>query len=222
MPTSSKSKTTSKNMTIRNSKNGNRNNITKKNRYNLDKRQYVALDCEMVGAGRLNLLAEVAIVDWDGNVLYHDYVKPKMNITDYRTQFSGVTKEILDTKGKNYWTVRENVLRILQNKIVIGHDLTNDLRSLRIEMPQEQIRNTAKIRGLMSLNKYGRLQPQKLSRLAEIHLNSLIQKNTHNPIEDAITAMEIFKKFRELWNNSKKNGNIRPIGPVMEKPIRLK
>jgi hypothetical protein len=62
----------------------------------------VAIDCEMVGVGPKDLkgrtksaLAHVAIVDFDGNIIYNEYVIPEEAITNYRTTHSGITKNIL-------------------------------------------------------------------------------------------------------------------------------
>lgn len=64
---------------------------------------YVALDCEMVGAGPkgcISILARVSIVDYYGNVLLDEYVKPTKVVTDYRTKISGIRKSMI--KDGNY------------------------------------------------------------------------------------------------------------------------
>ena len=55
----------------------------------------LALDCEMVETkGKRDELAHVSIVSTQG-VLYDKYVKPTGEITDYRTEWSGITPEIM-------------------------------------------------------------------------------------------------------------------------------
>ncbi|GCC39805.1 hypothetical protein chiPu_0023414 [Chiloscyllium punctatum] len=57
--------------------------------------KYVAIDCEMVGTGpygRVNEMARCSIVNYQGQVIYDKYVKPKEPITDYRTRWSGIRK----------------------------------------------------------------------------------------------------------------------------------
>jgi hypothetical protein len=54
---------------------------------------YVALDCEMVGighGGNQSALARCCLVDFDGNKLYDEFVRPKSRVIDYRTQWSGI------------------------------------------------------------------------------------------------------------------------------------
>lgn len=59
------------------------------------KLKYIALDCEMVGVGdkgRQNALARCCLVDFDGNKVYDEFVRPPGFVTDFRTKWSGVRK----------------------------------------------------------------------------------------------------------------------------------
>lgn len=58
--------------------------------------KYVAIDCEMVGTGprgRVSELARCSVVSYSGDVLYDKYVRPEMPIVDYRTRWSGITRQ---------------------------------------------------------------------------------------------------------------------------------
>lgn len=57
--------------------------------------EVVAMDCEMVGLGpqRVSGLARCSIVNIHGAVLYDKYIRPEGEITDYRTQVSGITPQ---------------------------------------------------------------------------------------------------------------------------------
>lgn len=51
------------------------------------------MDAEFVGVGddgKDNMLARVSIVNEEGVCIYDKYVKPKEEITDYRTAISGI------------------------------------------------------------------------------------------------------------------------------------
>jgi len=62
--------------------------------------EFVGLDCEMVGSGRhgkQNMLARctlVTISDEAVNVIYDNLVLPTRPVTDYRTQYSGMTSDL--------------------------------------------------------------------------------------------------------------------------------
>ena len=56
------------------------------------------MDCEMVGVGqggKDSVLARVSIVNLYGRCIYDKYVQPKEQVTDFRTQFSGIRPENL-------------------------------------------------------------------------------------------------------------------------------
>ena len=65
----------------------------------------VGLDSEMIGIGSRSYLAQVSIVDFEGKPIYNEYVKPPAgidyNAVNYRTRFSGITKNILKREGRN-------------------------------------------------------------------------------------------------------------------------
>jgi len=118
--------------------------------------QFVGMDCEMVGYGRkgsLSMLARCSLVtlsyenskdDDDSSaatpkikVLYDVYVKPTKNVTDYRTQYSGIIPEHLESADAVNWEVcQSQVKRILKSNsektvILVGHALKNDFEVLR-------------------------------------------------------------------------------------------
>lgn len=166
---------------------------------------YIALDCEMVGLKTnrgTSLLAQVSIVDQDGKQLYNEYVKPAANIDldsiDYRTLFSGITKEILQSRARFPFTrVQADVKKIMKDKIIVGHALENDFRSLQIDPRNYTIMDTAHTPWFMQI----RMDPRSLKRLAVDLLDGKqIQTETHNALEDAQTSMELFRKYKEKFS----------------------
>ena len=158
----------------------------------------VALDCEMVGVGRFNALAQVTIVGEDNRVIYSAYVRPPDVVTDYRTAFSGITKETLDREGQSFTKVRTQVLRHLEGKIVTGHALVNDFRALRIPMEDYAVRNTAMSPFFQQVHvTTGARQPRKLKALAKEFLGKNIQMGVHDATEDARTSMELYTTMGE-------------------------
>lgn len=68
--------------------------------------------------GSDNMLARVSIVNMEGRCIYDKYVKPRENITDYRTAVSGI-RPINLINGKlfdNHSTVSN---KIIENFIVV-------------------------------------------------------------------------------------------------------
>jgi hypothetical protein len=111
----------------------------------------VGLDCEMVGVGckgRDNMLARCTMVLWDPHgtsspsqthpdikVIYDKLVKPTRRVTDYRTEYSGITREMLHEHQPSqplvdFPTCREEVRSLLssidgKNVLLVGHGETS-------------------------------------------------------------------------------------------------
>lgn len=55
--------------------------------------KYLAIDCEMVGAGpkgSVSQLARCSVVSYEGDVVYDKFIIPSLPVTDYRTRWSGI------------------------------------------------------------------------------------------------------------------------------------
>ena len=162
----------------------------------------MAMDCEMVGVGyggRRSALARVTIVDWNLNTVYDEFVQPTEPVTDYRTFVSGITADDLED-AIDLDTCRQQVQALLQDKILVGHALKNDLHALRIQHPWQQTRDTAKYEPFMQIRfDDGILWPRKLQHLAAEKLDKQIQVSEHSAYEDAATALELYRKVRPKW-----------------------
>ncbi len=177
-------------------------------------KELIGLDCEMVGlAGGRSALAQVTLVDAEGRIVYTAYVRPPAGarIFDYRTEFSGITPEILhDPHNPSFARVQADVAALIRGKIVVGHALENDFRALRLAHPPEDIRNTTKMPSYMRVGASGRLQPRKLKDLALEFLGRAIQTRGHDAGEDAAAAMALFLRARATRRRRRKTRSIHP------------
>jgi len=173
--------------------------------------RYVALDCEFVGVGPggyESALARVSLVDYNNAILLDTYVKVDEPVTDYRTFVSGIKEEhiVADTAMDNEKCVAL-VAKMLKGKILVGHGLKNDLSVLNLTHPWQDTRDTAKYEPFMKKAKKNVLstmpRPRKLKDLALTKLNREIQKlgESHCSIEDAIAALDLYKKARSKWED---------------------
>lgn len=165
----------------------------------------VAIDCEMVGVGHgESALAHVAIVDFNGRCIYDKYVLPKggiKTITDYRTKFSGITfakLAHLDKRKHSFNLVKNEVHRILKNKIIVGHGLINDFKVLEYRPELNKVWNTTTIEQFQKNHPHipGLKQPRKLKVIAKEFANNNIQLDTttgHSPLEDARASMNLYR-----------------------------
>lgn len=92
----------------------------------------IALDCEMVRTESALELARVSLVNLRGDILYDAFVKPEKAVTDYLTQYSGITAATLEDIQLNMEQARAEVLKLVKkDTILCGHSLENDLRALK-------------------------------------------------------------------------------------------
>ena len=172
---------------------------------------YFALDCEMVGVGPEGLdsaVARVTIVNWEKKVILDTFVKVPVPVTDYRTHVSGIqSRDIESDDAMTFEDTRRAVEHIIRGKILIGHGLDNDLRSLGLTHPWCDVRDTAcyapYMREIVIHDTSGRVQllPRKLRDLAWEKLGILIQEDhrPHSPFEDAAAALDLYKEARVEW-----------------------
>lgn len=171
----------------------------------------VALDCEMVGVGairadgsRKSSLARVAICDFNGKRLYDKYVIPKEGlegISDYRTEFSGITPEKLvrlDKDNHSFKKVRAEVIKIIADKVIVGHGLKNDFTVLNLDIPSNRKWDSTEIDIFMKNHPYLKRAPRRLQEIAKEYAGNEIQmadKTGHSPLEDARAAMNLYRIF---------------------------
>ncbi|XP_061727095.1 RNA exonuclease 4-like [Cydia pomonella] len=159
-------------------------------------KRVVAIDTESVGggpSGSVNILARVSIVD-RRRVIYDEYVIPSMPVTDYRTPWSGVREKDLAGAKKTFDMVRQEVSRILQDCILVGHDLKFDFAALELNHPANDIRDTS----LYKPFRYASTKPS-LKYLAKKYLNRDIQVGNHCSVEDARAAMDLYLLVENEW-----------------------
>eukprot|EP01121_Diplochlamys_sp_Union-15-3_P007720 TRINITY_DN1988_c0_g3_i1.p1 TRINITY_DN1988_c0_g3~~TRINITY_DN1988_c0_g3_i1.p1 ORF type:complete len:282 (-),score=50.53 TRINITY_DN1988_c0_g3_i1:26-871(-) len=157
----------------------------------------IAMDCEMVGIGpegKHSSLARVTIVNSFGDVLYDKFVKSREPVTDYRTKYSGILPHHLED-ASDFLVVQREVATIIQGRIVVGHGLENDFRALMLSHPFRLTRDTAKFVPLQK----SKGRPHKLKTLALKVLSLNIQDHSHDPAEDARTALLLYKHLKKDW-----------------------
>jgi len=170
-----------------------------------EKERYLALDSEMVGVGEGGIkssVARVTLVDWDGRIVWDEFVRQDQEVTDYRTFVSGITPLDLEDAVVTFAECRRKVQAMIFGRILIGHGLKNDLKALHISHPWHATRDTAKYNPFMKTRFDDNvLWPRKLKELALENLKRKIQREgePHSAYEDAVAAMDLYQMVRKKW-----------------------
>lgn len=152
-----------------------------------------ALDCEFCKAENIHVLTRISLIDFDGNVVFDELVKPVEEITDYVTKYSGITKELLQDVNTSIEQIQQLFLEtVFQEDILVGHSLESDLRVMKIV--HEKIVDTA------ITYEHARGPPSKpsLRWLTKTFLGREIQAgedngNGHSSVEDAKACLDLVK-----------------------------
>ncbi|TEA13362.1 PAN2-PAN3 deadenylation complex catalytic subunit PAN2 [Colletotrichum sidae] len=135
----------------------------------------------------------------EGLPFIDDYISIREPIVDYLTSYSGITHQDLDPRVSKHNLVPLKVaykkLWILLNLgcKFLGHGLKQDFRVINIHIPKTQVIDTIDLFYLKS-----RLRKLSLAFLAWYLLKEDIQLETHDSIEDARTALKLYRKYLEF------------------------
>lgn len=172
----------------------------------------VALDCEMVGTGpggSRSALARAVVVNAHGAVLLDTHCRPAAEVTDYRTEVSGVSAAHL-AGAPPLAEVQARVAALLSGRLLVGHGLRNDLKALLLSHPRGSTRDTARYPPLMRSRPHvggpsaeaRRGRPARLQDLAAEQLGVRIQGGAHDPAEDARAALALYARHAKEWEMS--------------------
>ena len=149
-------------------------------------------------------LARLSVLDArEDVVMMDDYVLPSEPVMDYLTRFSGLTREDLDPSLCRHHLVTARTaylkLRYLIDRgvILVGHGLKKDFRIINVYVPPAQVIDTVDLWCLEGQRKIS------LRFLAAFLLKENIQGETHDSIEDARTALRLWRKWEEVRREGK-------------------
>ncbi|MCJ1280874.1 hypothetical protein MMC26_000191 [Xylographa opegraphella] len=196
-------------------------------------RTVLALDCEMCQVeGDEYALTRISIIRWNGEVVMDELVIPDKPITNYLTQYSGMTAAKLASVTTMLPDIQARLLDLFnENTVLIGHSLNADLNAMKITHPF--IVDTS----IIYPHPRGPPLKSSLKYLAQKYLGREIQlshgSTGHDSIEDATACLDLVKQKCEKgvkWGTSEASGESiftrlsrmhRPGTPNAENMYRL-
>ncbi|KAF9700320.1 hypothetical protein EKO04_001633 [Ascochyta lentis] len=130
-----------------------------------------------------------------------DYIAVSEPVVDHLTAWSGISPGDLNRETSPHALVSlkhaYKKLWLLLNLgcVFVGHSLANDFRTINIHVPKNQVVDTS---NLFFLPEYKR--KLNLKFLAWCVLKESIQQDTHDSIEDATTALKLWRKYEEFMD----------------------
>lgn len=151
-----------------------------------------SVDCEMCETTMANrALTRISIIDEHENTILDTLVKPAGKITNYVTQYSGITEKMMD----GVTTTLEDVQRAVQSllppdAILVGHSLEFDLQAMKMTHPY--CIDVGHVLNYTNGSANGVGLRNSLKNLAELFLGEEIQsKFGHCSYEDAWAALRL-------------------------------
>lgn len=173
------------------------------------------MDCEMVGVGpnpdNDSALARVSIVNFNGDQVYDSFVRPKEMVTDWRTHVSGILPKHM-VEARTLEQVQKDVADIIDERILVGHAIRNDLDALMLSHPKRDIRDTSKYPPYRKIAGGG---SPRLKMLAAEYLGLDIQGGAHSSVEDARATMLLYRREKDGFE--KEHAKKWPVRVVVEK-----
>lgn len=155
----------------------------------------------MVGVGpnpdHDSALARVSIVNYHGEQVYDSFVRPKELVTDWRTHVSGIAPKHM-VEARSLEQVQKEVSDILDERVLVGHAISNDLDALLLGHPKRDIRDTSKHRPYRKIAGGG---SPRLKVLAAEYLGLNIQEGSHSSVEDARATMFLYRRDKKTFES---------------------
>eukprot|EP00934_Nitzschia_sp_Nitz4_P009290 Nitzschia sp. Nitz4//scaffold61_size107673//34129//35038//NITZ4_004230-RA/size107673-augustus-gene-0.215-mRNA-1//-1//CDS//3329555695//9280//frame0 len=168
--------------------------------------QCVALNCQMVGVGpggKRSVLARATLVDYSGRCLFDAFVRVEERVTDFRTSTTGIVPGFVDAPAAMpFGKCRHHVIKLIKNKILVGHGLKSHLSALGISHPWQDIRDTSTFYQYQEIDHLGRKCPRRLIDLGKAFLGLTAATNDLPPCPqvDARIAMGLYVRCQLEWD----------------------
>lgn len=134
------------------------------------------------------------------------FVKPQEEVIDWRTEVSGIRPSDVEN-GEDFYNVQKMVAKLIQGRLLVGHQVDSDLKVMYLSHPKFLTRDTATFHKLCPAGAIS------LKNLCKEHLGIEMQIGEHSSVEDARETMNLYKNFmmKELRDYDDDNFELIPF-----------
>ena len=187
----------------------------------------VAIDCEMMQANIGQVLGRVSVVNYESRTIFDTFVcyPEPVDIINTHKEFSGIDWSDIDPQNgaQSFSEVQAELVKLLRNRIVIGHDIQKDLKAISMDLPslilREQgiaqlitpitfsitFRDTQKYSGYRQYANPRAHQGPNLKNLTLRVLGRSIKQGRMSSLEDAVATMNIYRNAEEDIDREQRN-----------------
>lgn len=154
--------------------------------------EFVILDTETTGFNKNDKIIEIACLVISGDSVIDEFttlINPNRDVG--KTQIHGIRPSMV-TAAPIFSEVANDILRILQNRVLVAHNLAFDSRMLKQEFQKIGIDlNLGK--GFCTMTEVSRIYSAQNSSLeSACNIFEIEQTNMHHAMGDAITTLKLF------------------------------
>lgn len=165
--------------------------------------EFVVIDTETTGFNKTDRIIEIACVVFSGSEILEEFstlINPNRDVG--KTQIHGIRPSMVST-APLFSEISNDILRILQNRILVAHNLAFDARMLTQEF--QSIGKELNLgRGFCTMTEMSRNYSAKNSSLQQAcEFFNIKQQNMHHALGDARATFELFQALSPETNNLK-------------------
>lgn len=175
----------------------------------------IAIDCEMMRSNIGQVLGRVSIVNYNGEAIFDTFVcyPTTVKITNTEKAFSGIDWDDIEPQNgaQPFSEVQAQLVELLRDRVVIGHDLQKDLKVISMDLPScilrlqgipqrltpisfnMKVRDTQKYSMYRQYANHRANQGPSLRNLALEVLGRSIKQGRVSSLEDAVATMEVYR-----------------------------
>ncbi|KAK7064292.1 hypothetical protein R3P38DRAFT_36602 [Favolaschia claudopus] len=170
----------------------------------------IALSTVCVGVGpggTTSMIARIVVVDFQGTPLLDKFVRPTMEVVDYREATTGIKSwQLFSKEAVAFNVLQQYIANLMRGKIVVGHGIWNDLSVLGIPHPAVATRDVALYQPFRNALR----SPHQIIGLQTLCwqlMRRRCQEGLIDPSENARAAMDLYRSHSKDWEATIIKGN---------------